>query len=205
MKLSPVILILMVSDVIMWTGTGLYEPILAIFINDQIRGGSVFTAGIATAIFLFTKSIIQLPFSRHVDRHDDRNDTTWLIIGSVFIVLGPVIYIFATSIWTVFLAQLSLGIGGGLAYPTWLGLWSTHLDKGHESFEWTLYSTLVGIGTAITAAGGAAIAEYFGFRITFAIVAALSFVGAAMLLALFKTKLNGHPPIPVQIKGRKKL
>ena len=65
--------------------------------------------------------------------------------------------------------------GSGFAYASWLGLWSTHLDKKRESFEWCLYSTFVGIGTAVSAAVGGILAEYIGFRLTFAVVGAIAY------------------------------
>ena len=54
----------------------------------------------------------------------------------------------------------------------------------HESYEWSLYSTSVGIGTAITAAVGAAIADSMGFAFTFILVSALSFIGCSLLFSL---------------------
>ena len=74
-----------------------------------------------------------------------------LIVGTFFITLVPFVYMNADHVNMIYLAQVIQGIGSGLAFPTWLGLWSTHLDRKHESFEWSLYSTSVGLGTAFTA------------------------------------------------------
>ncbi len=188
---NGVIFLLLLSDVLVLTGFGLVDPVIAVFINDKIIGGSVFTIGVASAIFLITKSVVQLPFARHVDTHDDRDDAMWLIIGTSLVACTPLIYLFATHIWMIFLAQFIYGLGSGFAYPTWLGLWSTHLDKGHESFEWTFYSTSVSIGTAIAAAVGAGVAQLFGFRVTFIMVFVLMLIGVAILFGLFRQKLNG--------------
>ncbi|EKD43684.1 MAG: hypothetical protein ACD_72C00171G0001, partial [uncultured bacterium] len=72
------------------------------------------------------------------------------------------------------------------AYPTWLGLWSIHLDKKRESFEWSLYSTVTSVGTAITASLGAAVAQWFGFRIAFALVGCMAVAGFLVLFKLQK-------------------
>lgn len=186
-KLNSIILHLMISDIFVFTGFGLVEPILAIFIKDNLVGGTIFTAGIASAIFLISKSLTQLPFSRHVDTHDDRNDLKWLIRGTLIIATVPFIYIFAHHIYHIFFAQLIYGIGSGLAYSTWLGLWSTHLDKKLESFEWSLYSTLVSIGTAIAAAIGAAIADFISFTFAFASMGIMSVVSCFILYHLKKS------------------
>ena len=170
------------------------DPILAIFIKDNLVGGTIFAAGFASMIFLITKSLIQLPFSKYVDSHDDK--VKWLIVGTFLVAFVPFIYLFSTHIYFIYAAQLVHGIGSGLAFPTWLGLWSTHLDKNHESFEWSLYSTLVGLTTALTALIGAAISQYFGFRYAFILVGILSLVGSLILFGLENKKEKEQSPIP---------
>lgn len=123
----------MLSDIFILAGFGLIDPILAIFINDSIRGGTIFAAELASTVFLLAKSIVQLPFSRYADRSSDR--VRWLIIGTAFIVVVPFLYIFAQDISTIYLAQIFHGIGSGLAFPTWLGLWSTNLGKSKEGLS----------------------------------------------------------------------
>ncbi len=173
---------LMFSDIFVITGFGLIDPILAIFIKENLVGGTIFAAGLASMLFLITKCTIQLPFSRYVDKHDDK--VKWLILGTLLIATVPFIYIFSKSVNYIYIAQIIYGIGSGLAFPTWLGLWSTNLDKKQESFEWSLYSTLTGLGTAATAAVGAAIAEFIGFVYTFALVGILSIFGCFVLFGL---------------------
>ncbi len=178
----------MISDVFVLTGFGLVQPILAIFIKDNLVGGTIFAAGLASTLFLITKSSIQLPFSRYVDKHDDK--IKWLIVGTFFISCVPFIYILSDHIYYIYAAEIVHGIGSGLAYPTWLGLWSTNLDKRKESFQWSLYSTLVSIGTAVTAAIGALVAEYVGFTATFILVGIMSLVGCGILFRLQHEKVK---------------
>lgn len=174
----------MLSDVFYFTGFGLVAPIVAIFINEDIRGGTIFGAGLATTIFIIVKSAVQLPFSRFIDKHD--NKLKWLKIGFAIIIINPFIYIMADHINYVYVAEAIHGFGSGLAFPAWLGLWSTHLDKGHESFEWSFYSTMVGIGSAVTAAVGAAVAEFIGFDTAFFLVGIAGIAGFVTLFFLDK-------------------
>jgi MFS family permease len=184
--MNRTIKLLMFSDIFVLTGFGLINPIIAIFIKENLVDGTIFAAGLATTIFFVTKSVIQLPFSRYVDTH--REKVRWLIIGTFIISLVPFIYIFSETVQMIYLAELLYGLGAGFAYPTWLGLWSTHLDEHHESFEWSLYSTAVGTGTALTASFGAAIANLFGFVTTFSIVGFMSLMGCLVLFGLEKRK-----------------
>lgn len=201
--MNRTIKLLMFSDIFVITGFGLIEPILAIFIKDDLAGGTIFTVGLASTLFLITKSIVQLPFSRYVDNHDDK--VKWLIIGTFLIAIVPFIYIFSSHINLIYIAQIIHGIGSGLAYPTWLGLWSTHLDRKHESFEWSLYSTLTGLGTAVTASIGAAIAEFVGFAYTFALVGLMSLTGCFILIGLESKKQKLLKINPYHYHKRRKL
>jgi len=184
--------LLMLSDILIFTGFGLIAPILAIFIKDNLVGGTIFAAGFASTLFLITKSCIQLPFSRYVDRSEDK--IKWLIIGTFIISLVPWLYIFSTNIYYIYAAEVLHGIGSGFAYPTWLGLWSIYLDKKKESFEWSVYSTGISVGTAITAAAGAVMAEFVGFTATFLVVWIMSLAGCATLFFLERKKEGLRKP-----------
>lgn len=190
--MNRIVKLLIISDIFVMTGFGLISPILAIFIKENLVGGSIFAAGLAGAIFFITKIIIQLPFSRYIDDHKEK--VKWLIVGTLFISAVPFIYIFAKHVYVIFIAQVVYGIGAGLAYPTWLGLFSTHLDKKHESFEWSLYSTFTGLGTAGTAFIGAAIAQWFGFELTFVFVGIMALIGCMILLLLQHKHLQFRKP-----------
>lgn len=175
--------LLLLSDIFVLTGFGLIQPILAIYINNGgVTGGTMLTAGIASALFMLTKSLVQLPFGHYVDCRARK--TRWLIAGTMLMACVPVIYVTAHSIFQVYLAEMVYGLGSGLAYPTWLGLWSANLDRGKESFQWSVYSTSTGLGTAATGAAGAAVASVAGFYATFLMAGLLCMLGCLALLIM---------------------
>ena len=175
--------LLLLSDIFVLTGFGLIQPILAIYINDGgVTGGTMLTAGMASALFMLTKSLVQLPFGHYVDSHAGKE--RWLILGTLLMASVPIIYLSANSIYHIYLAEMIYGLGSGLAYPTWLGLWSVNLDQGRESFQWSIYHTSTGMGTAATGAAGAAVASQVGFSTTFMLAGLLCIVGCLVLLVL---------------------
>lgn len=174
--------LLLISDIFLLTGFGLIAPILSIFIKDNLYGGTIVGAGLAGALYLGVKAAVQVPFAKYVDTLQKKKK--WLVIGTFAIASIPFIYMFAESIWAIFLAQVLYGIGAGISAASWLSVWSTHLDKHQEGFEWSTYSAIIGLGTGIAAFLGAVLAENIGFRATFAIVGALAVIGSIILLYL---------------------
>ncbi len=53
--MNKILKILLLSDLFILSGFGFIAPIFAIFLKDNLTGGSIMAAGIAQAIFLFTK------------------------------------------------------------------------------------------------------------------------------------------------------
>ncbi len=183
-KMHPIVFYLLTADIFIISGFGLIDPIFAVFLTDSITGMTLTSVGVASSIFLVSKSVVQLPFARHVDTHNDANDLAWLLRATTVVMLVPLLYIVAENVYHIYFIQFLYGIGSGIAYATWLGLWSLHLDRGKESFEWSMHSTLTSIGTAIAATMGAVIAEAYGFNALFMTVSALSFCGVVLLLGL---------------------
>ena len=182
--MNRIIRLLIISDVFLLTGFGLVQPILAIFVAEHVRGGSIIAAGIATTIFLLCKSIVQLPFSRYVDSH--RNTIRYLHLGNILFSIAPILYLIDGSIGMIYIAQVIYGVGAGLAFPTWMHIWYAHLDDHHEGFDASAYSTATSIGAAAAAAIGAVIAQLFGFQATFVAVSVLSLIGSVLLFPLAK-------------------
>lgn len=102
----------------------------------------------------------------------------------------PIIYITADSIFQIYLAEIIYGVGSGLANPNWLGLWSKNLECGQESFQWSIYSTSTGLGTAATGTIGAASASFLGLATTFLLAGILCLLGCLTLIVLESKSRN---------------
>ena len=66
-KINQVIRLLTYSDILLLSGWGLINPILAVFFADKIEGGDVTVAGLAIMVFFLTKSLLQIPLARKID------------------------------------------------------------------------------------------------------------------------------------------
>lgn len=188
--MNKILKILLLSDLFILSGFGLLAPIFAIYLNDNIIGGTILAVGIAQTIFLLTKSLLQLFVSKYTDQETgNMRELYTLVIGSLIMTLVPILYLFSSTIWHIYLAQLVHGLGSALAYPGWMVIYTRFTDKNKEGYEWSIYNTSVSLGMAGTAAIGAFIAQMLGFNTLFIIVAIFSFLGTILLGNLFKQEL----------------
>ncbi len=174
--------LLILSDILIVSSFGLIGPIFALFINQDLNGG-VLSAGIATAIYWGVKSPIQLPLSKYlIDKH--KRKTQLLLIGTFLMITVPLMYVLAQDVKLIFLAQAVYGFGTALAYPSWFSLFTTYMDKTKKGFEYSLWSTSIGLGSGAAAFFGASIAKVLGFRSLFLVVGAIAFTGFLILIIL---------------------
>lgn len=187
LSINKVIRFLTFSDILMLSGWGLVNPIFAVFVTDQIQGGNVEMAGLAITIFLLTKSLAQVPIAWMIDRKKGEIDDFWvMIIGSLVISLSAFLFIFAKTVSHILLIQVINGLGAALSYPSWLAIFTRHVDYRKEGFEWSIYFTLTDLGGALAAGLGGVIANYLGFQPLFLLVSLLSLLGTAFLFVFYR-------------------
>lgn len=185
-----VIRLLIYGNFLMITGWGFINPVFAIFIISEVIGGSIKLVGFYTAIYWIVKSLIQLPIARYIDKNNGERDDYWaLVLGSSISVIMPFFLIFTHQVWQIFLISIFLGLGDALSVPAFYGIFTRHVDKFRESFEWSVNSVSVGIGAAVAAALTGIIVDGFGFRPIFILAGILNFLGLISLVLLYKNLL----------------
>jgi len=189
--ISKVVQFLTYSDILMMSGWGLVSPIISVFFSDQIIGGDVKFAGLASTVYFVVKSVTQIPIARMIDKHRGEKDDFWVMIaGSLLITLAAFLYMFASLPWHVYGIQMIYGLGGALSYPTWLAIFTRHVDKHKEGMEWSLYYTAVDVGGALAAGLGGFVAATFGYKLLFWLVGVGSLMGTMFLIGI-KEEMRG--------------
>jgi DHA1 family quinolone resistance protein-like MFS transporter len=113
-----------------------------------------------------------------------------LKLGTAIISLVPFGFIFSTNIIHLYFVEFVYGVGAAFAYPSWSSLFTANLESGKRGFQWSIYSSSVGIGTAITAGLGALLAEKTSFHLVFILTGLLSIIGLLILFKLEKRILK---------------
>lgn len=192
-KINSVIRFLTISDIIMISGFGLVAPIFAVFITDTIKGGTLEVVGFASAIFLFTKSILQIPAAGIVDKIKGEKDDFWVMfIGSIVISIIPLSYLYISTPIQLYIVQFFYGLSAAVVFPAWMAIFTRHIDKKHEGMEWGVYQSLVDLGGAGAASIGGFLAYRFGFAPLFVLISIVSFIGSMFLLGIYKDLKTGN-------------
>lgn len=184
-KVNFVIRILTISDIFMLSAFGLVSPILSIFYLQNIHGAGIETAGLASTIYLLTRSLCQLPVAHFIDKiKGERDDVFIMVVGSFLTSFVPLLYIVIRTPAQLYLTQFFYGLAQACTYPSWLALFTRHIDRDKTGLEWGIYYTLTDLSGAAVAAVGGILAQRLGFAPLFVVVSIISFFGAGWLLAL---------------------
>lgn len=188
--MNKVIKILTLSDVALLTGLGFIAPIFAIFLTENIKGGSVEVVGFAAAIYWLVHSLTMVPFGRYLDKHPGEKDDLWfIVIGNILGAVAVFGYIFSRLPWHIYVLQGIYGLGMGMNLVGYTAIFTRHIDKNKEASEWGLRSSLVGIGSGVAGALGGVIAYNFGFNVLF-VSCGIFIILSAFLLPLISKEMK---------------
>ena len=188
--MNKVIKILILSDVALLTGLGFITPIFAIFLSENIKGGGAKVAGFAAAIYWIVESLVVIPFGKYLDKnHGEKDDLIFVIVGCILAGISVLFYIFSYLPWHIYLLQVIYAIGMGMNIPGYTAIFTRHIDRGKEAFEWSVRSSLVGFSTGIAGALGGIIASNFGFNVLFIGVAIFVLISAFIPVSIYKNMM----------------
>jgi len=181
-EINPIIRFLIISDTVLVGAAGLLGPVFALFIEDFIVGGNVAVAGIAASIYLLTKSVLQIPIAYLIDKIRGEKDDFWFLFTfTILIAFIPLLYLVIHTPLQLYLVQFLLGFFTAFTFPTYMAIFTRHIDKEKEGMEWGIYFTLTDLTGAAFAALGGLIALTNGFPALIMTVVILSVAGALLL------------------------
>ena len=191
MRINKTIATLIFADLLLYSGWGLFSPIFAIFVTDQIKNGSLEMVGFIVATYWLVKSIIQPFLANFLDiKKGEEDDFFSLILGMTLASFVPLGYFFATNLFHVFFLEAIRGVAMACVVPSWYGIFTRHINKDWYAFSWSVHSTALGVMLGFSAAFGGIIAVLLGFRVLFIVVSLLGFSGVLTLLYVRKRILS---------------
>lgn len=180
--INSVVRFLIISDTVQIGAMGLLGPIFALFIEDFIKGGNAAVAGLAAGIYLFSKSVFQIPVANLIDKIRGEKDDFWfLFVFTIIISFIPLLYLVISTPIELYIIQLILGIFTAFTFPTFMAIFTRHIDKEKEGTEWGVYFTLTDLTSALFASIGGYVAASEGFPVLIMAVVVISLIGALLL------------------------
>jgi len=176
-------------------GEGLFSPILAVFITDFIFGATLKTVGFAVALYAITKSIIQVPLARRLDKQIGEKDDFYIMLaGAIISTIYTFGFLFIKFSSHFYLLSMIGGIGAACLLAAYYGTFARHVDKGLEGFEWGLFSAVgLTLSVAIGGAIGGVLTDVFGFKTTFLTAGSLNILATILLLFLYPYLKKYYP------------
>jgi len=179
------------SDVALLTGFGFIDPIFALFITQKITVGNVGeaarVAGFAIAIYWGVLSLLMISFGRYLEKtQGEKDDIYFIIIGNILAAVAVFGYIFSSLPWHIYVLKGIYALGMAMNIPGWTAIFTRHIDKGKEAFEWATRATVIGIGAGVSGALGGVIASKFGFNILFVGVGIFILVSALLPFLIYR-------------------
>ncbi len=186
-SISSVVRYMTLADLFIVSGLGLITPIFAVYIVESIPNAGVDVVGIATMIYLITKSIFQIPVGNIIDKIKGERDDFWFLFAGFFLYsLIPLLYIFISQAWHLYLVEFLFGVLSATVFPSWYAIFTRHIDKDKEGIEWGTYNTLVDLGGAFSAGVGGMLAANFGFKSLFILASVMILVSVFVLPFIYK-------------------
>ena len=135
--INPVIRFLIISDMVLVGAAGLLGPIFALFVEDFIIGGNEAVAGIAAGVYLFSRSILQIPIAHLLDKIRGEKDDFWfMFVFSLLSGVVPLLYPVIHTPLQLYVVQFILGFFTAFTYPAFMAIFTRHIDKGKDGTEW---------------------------------------------------------------------
>ncbi|NCS32086.1 MFS transporter [bacterium] len=175
---NPIVRAFIISETFFWGGINFLGPVFAIFIANEVSGGSIEAAGTAATVYLLSRMVFELIAARSLNGASDDKKFVFAVVGILIVSIAYFGFVFASNITWVLILQALSGLGFGIVSPAKYVLFSEHLDKGKESTEWGVYDAVSMGGMALTAMLGGYVAQEYGFNVLFVVAGFLILLGA---------------------------
>ena len=203
-KVGRLVKYFILSDLFFLGGWGFIDPILSVFVVQQIPGATLETVGIGVAIYWACRSVFQIPIANYLDRTaGEQDDFRALVSGLILAGITAFAFGFIQTTWQLYMVQAIHGFAFALYFASWPTIFSRHLDKDRISFDWSLDSTVVGLSAGVTGFLGGIVAYKFGYGVVFVAAGILAFIAALVLLGAPDLILPKPSRVPAPILEHK--
>ncbi len=175
-EFNSVIKAFIIGEMMLWSAWNSIYPIIALF-AIQLPGGDIKTAASAYSLYLVVRVVFELVSGRLLVGSGDMRKFAFTILGVSVLSFAYYGFAYANASYELFLFYAVAGCGMGIATPAKNSLFSSHLDKEHETLEWSMMDAAVFLCMALSGALGGFVAEQYGFKFLFLCALVINVIG----------------------------
>jgi MFS family permease len=175
--------------------TGAALPVLPTYVHGPLHAGDL-AVGIVVGSFAVTSVICRPIAGRQADRRGRR---AVLVTGSLALALGGLLYILSSSVVTLVLARLMVGVGEGSVYTAG-ATWAVDLAPvNRRGLALGLFGLAVWGGLSLGPVAGELLRSALGYDAVWILTAALPLAGAVIAVRLPETARpeRSERPLPL--------
>jgi MFS family permease len=172
--------ILLATNALILIGVAMLGPIYAIFVEKI--GGDLLDASYAFGAYALSAGLVTLLSGKLADR--TKENELIVVAGYIIMGIGFLGYLFVTSIWTLLLVQIIIGLGEAVYSPAFDAIYSKHLDGKKSGTEWGAWESINYFTIAIGAISGGLLVTYLGFNAMFIAMSLLCISSALYIYKL---------------------
>lgn len=154
----------------------MFAPLYAVYV--QKIGGTTAHIGAIWGFYILCVGAFTYLISKYEDH--SKYIGHFITLGFIFRATGWFWYIFASSIWQLFLIQVLLALGEGFGTPAYNSLFSRYLDRGKFASEWGLNTSVNSVIMGLASFAGGIVVYYSGFVSLFILMVGLSLISTLM-------------------------
>jgi MFS family permease len=135
-KFHPVIKTLLINNILSMTGWAFMSPIFAIYVVQNVKGGSIKAVGICYFLYWIIKGPLQLFISDYLDRVEgEADDYFTMLLGQFLDMLVPIALLFSKTTGELYLIFLIYGIADALYVPPWNAIFTRYINPKRVSLN----------------------------------------------------------------------
>lgn len=188
-KINPVVKAFIISESLVWSAWNFVAPIAAVFVINNVLGGTIQSAAFAYSLHLVSRVIAELWTGRLLVGASDKKKFTYTVVGLFILTISYLGFAFTNNLTALYTFYLLFGVGVGIATPAKNSLFSVHLDKNKEATEWSFNDAAILLSDAVAIILGGFIATTFGFQPLFIIASIVNLLGIIPYLLKYDKNL----------------
>jgi len=150
-------------------------PLYAVYIRNL--GGSIEVVSGTWSVMLFTTTLVNFVLIRYGDRLKEHE--YFLIAGFIFRAIAWIGFTSASSILTIVILQVIVGLGEAVGSTGFDAIFAEHLDKASHIRDYAVWKTVSNIIVALATLVGGFIVASYGFKPMFYFMAVIA-IGCAI-------------------------